>query len=219
MKVPTMVLVCLLCSCLHGAAAEALLVSLSPHEVEEALRQGREKGDQVAEYVNRIYGFGKEDRHGENGIIRTKWSKLVVLSGLLAARGGKPSEEDLNGIITSTDLQIDIHAFGDRMGFALDRGSRWLARPWRSRPATTSSPDSPTMPGRKVWLRDELVHAGERDVPGTNVWLPTVDWDLTVSLANHTNFLGVPERDRDSGVWHGNQPRRAVHGPDRYKRV
>lgn len=118
MKAPTMVLVCLLCACLHAAAAEALLVSLSPHEVEEALRQGREKGDQAAEYVNRIYGFGKEDRHGENGIIRTKWSKLMVLSGLLAARGGKPSEEDLNGIITSTDLQIDLHAFGDRMGFA-----------------------------------------------------------------------------------------------------
>ena len=118
MKAGVRVLVCFLLTCLHCPTAGALLVTVSPKDVEEALKQGGAKGGQVAEYVNRTYGFGEEERYGENGIIRTKWSKLMVLSGLLAVRGRKPSAEELNSILTSTDLQIDLHALGDRMDFA-----------------------------------------------------------------------------------------------------
>ena len=99
-------------------AAQALMVTISLKEVEEALKQGREKGGQVAVYINRKYGFGEADRYVENGIIRTKWSKIMVLSGLLAVSGRQASKDELNGILASTDLQIDLHAFGGRMGFA-----------------------------------------------------------------------------------------------------
>ena len=99
-------------------AARALLVTVSQKDVEVALREGKEKGDQIAEYVNRNYRFGEEDTFGENGIIRTKLGKLMVLSGLLASKNRTPSDEDLKSILTSTDLQIDLHTFGGRMDFA-----------------------------------------------------------------------------------------------------
>ena len=99
-------------------AAQALLVTVSQKNVEEALREGGEKGDQIAEYVNRNYRFGEEDMFGENGIIRTKWSKLMVLAGLLASKDRKPSDEELKSILASGDVQIDLHTFGSRMDFA-----------------------------------------------------------------------------------------------------
>jgi hypothetical protein len=118
MKTGVRIAVCFLLSCCICTAAEALLATVSREEAEDALRQGREKGDRVSEYINRAYGFGEEERFGEHGIVRTKWSKLMVLAGLLAIKGGKPSEAELTGILTSTDLQVDLHAFGDRAGFA-----------------------------------------------------------------------------------------------------
>lgn len=118
MKIGVRIAACFLLSCCICTVAEALLVTVSRDEAEDALRQGREKGDRVSEYVNRAYGFGEEERYGEHGIVRTKWSKLMLLSGLLAIKGGTPSEAELAGILTSTDLQVDLHAFGDRAGFA-----------------------------------------------------------------------------------------------------
>lgn len=111
-------LVYVLVACLYCRGADALLVTVSREEAEDALKQGREKGGQVTEYINRTYGFGAEDRFGENGVIRTKWSKLMVLAGLLSVSDRKPSEEELSSILTGTELQIDLHAFGDRMNFA-----------------------------------------------------------------------------------------------------
>ncbi len=118
MKTGVRIATCFLLSWCICTAADALLVTVSREEAETALRQGREKGDRVSEYVNRAYGFGEEERYGEHGIVRTKWSKLMVLAGLLAIRGGTPSEAERTGILASTDLQIDLHAYGDRAGFA-----------------------------------------------------------------------------------------------------
>ena len=118
MKTGVRIMVCLLLCCWYSPSVEALLITLSPQELEDALKQGREKGDRVIEYINRRYAFGGKDRFAENGIIRTKWSKVMVLAGLLAARGRAPSEEELNTVLASTDLQIDLHAFGGRMDFA-----------------------------------------------------------------------------------------------------
>jgi hypothetical protein len=118
MKTGRGIMVCLLLCCWCSPSAEALLVTLSPQELEDAMKQGREKGDRVVEYINRRYSFGGKDRYAENGIIRTKWSKVMVLAGLMAARDRTPSKEELNAILAGTDLQIDLHTFGSRMDFA-----------------------------------------------------------------------------------------------------
>ena len=109
---------CFLCSLWLCTAAGALQVTISREEAENALQQGRVKRDRVSEYINRTYGFGEEERYGEHGIVRTKWSKLMLLAGLLAIKSGTPSEAELTGILSGTDLQVDLHAFGDRAGFA-----------------------------------------------------------------------------------------------------
>lgn len=104
--------------CIFASSPEALMVTVSQKEAEQALREGREQGDLVAEYVNLKYRFGEEGIFRENGIVRTKWSKLMVIAGLLASRSRRPSDEEIKAIIENTELQIDLHALGARMDFA-----------------------------------------------------------------------------------------------------
>ena len=101
-------------------AAAAMLVTFSAKDITDALKQGNEQGTHVIEYINQHYRFGDKDELTEDGIIRTKWSKLMVFSGLLADKGIKPSEQQRDMIVSSTELQIDVHTVGDRMDFAND---------------------------------------------------------------------------------------------------
>jgi len=100
--------------------AAAMLVTFSEKDIADALKQGNEQGSNVIEYINQHYTFGDGDRVTEDGIIRTKWSKLMVFSGLLADKGIKPTEQQRGMIVNSTELQIDVHTVGDRMDFAND---------------------------------------------------------------------------------------------------
>jgi len=98
--------------------AHAVLVTLSEQDKLDAIKQGREQGKHVAAYVKQRYRFGEENAFRENGIIRTTWSKLMVLSGLLAEKGEQPNALDVERILTSAELQIDINTYGDRIDFA-----------------------------------------------------------------------------------------------------
>jgi hypothetical protein len=86
--------------------------------VRDAIKLGEEQGSNATNYLKRHYRFGEEDVFGENGIIRTKWVKLMMLSGLLAEKGRKLTEQEKERIMKSTDLQIDIHTFGNKIDFA-----------------------------------------------------------------------------------------------------
>jgi len=98
--------------------AAAILVNLTEKDIEDAIKQGEKQGSNVAEYLEKNYRFGKKDLFEENGIIRTKWNKLVVLSGLLFAGGKIISDQEKERIIKSADLQIDLHTFGNKIDFA-----------------------------------------------------------------------------------------------------
>ena len=100
--------------------AAAILVTFSEKDIADALKQGSEQGAHVIEYINQHYSFGDEDRVTEDGIVRTKWSKLMVFSGLLADKGMQPTQEQRDMIVSSTELQIDVHTVGDKMDFAND---------------------------------------------------------------------------------------------------
>ena len=95
----------------HDAAG--ILVNLSEKDVRDAIKIGEEQGANVTRYIKRHYRFGEEGVFEEDGIIRTKWSKLVILSGLMAGKGEKLTEQEKEMIMKSTDLQIDIHTFGN----------------------------------------------------------------------------------------------------------
>jgi hypothetical protein len=98
----------------------AMLVTFSEKDIADAITQGREQGAHVIEYINRHYRFGDENGLKENGIIRTKWSKLMVFSGLVSDKGMKPTEQQQDMILSRTELQIDVHTIGDKMDFAND---------------------------------------------------------------------------------------------------
>jgi len=95
-----------------------ILVNLTEKDAGDAIKLGEEQGSNVTEYLERHYRFGEEDVFEENGMIRTKWSKLMMLSGLLAEKGRKLTEQEKERIIKSTDLQIDIRTFGNKIDFA-----------------------------------------------------------------------------------------------------
>jgi hypothetical protein len=98
--------------------AGAILINLNDQERTEAIQQGGEQGSNIIKYINQHYKFGKGDLFQESGIVRTKRSKLMIISGLMAARSLIPTEQEQSMILSDTTLQIDIHVYGDRMDFA-----------------------------------------------------------------------------------------------------
>ena len=112
----------LLCALLFipCSRAGALLVNLNDQERAEALKQGSEQGFNVIKYVNQLYKFGEGDVFSESGILRTKWSKLMIISGLMAVKDLKPTDQEQLMVLNDTTLQFDLHAYGDRMDFADD---------------------------------------------------------------------------------------------------
>lgn len=100
--------------------AGALLINLNDQERAEALKEGSEQGFNVIKYVNQLYKFGEGDVFSESGILRTKWSKLMIIAGLMAVKDLKPTDQEQLMVLNDTTLQFDLHAYGDRMDFAND---------------------------------------------------------------------------------------------------
>ena len=98
--------------------AAGIMVNISEQAIADAIKEGKKKGSQAAKYLKKNYSFGEENMFGESGIIRTKWSKLLMFSSLLADKDRKLSEQEKKRILEIDDLQIDIHTFGNRIDFA-----------------------------------------------------------------------------------------------------
>lgn len=98
--------------------AGAVLVQLGKDDIASALQTGAEQGDSIACYLDRQYSFGNGLAFAEEGVIRTKWYKLAMLAGLLAAKDRTPSEDEKKHILQSTELQIDVHTYGATIDFA-----------------------------------------------------------------------------------------------------
>lgn len=98
--------------------ATGIIVNLSEQAIVDAIKEGKKKGSQTAKYLKKNYSFGEENMFGESGIIRTKWSKFVMFSSLLADKDRKLAEQEKKRILEIDDLQIDIYTFGNRIDFA-----------------------------------------------------------------------------------------------------
>jgi len=100
--------------------AVGIEINLTKKDVADAIKKGKEQSSNVTNYLNQRYGFGEEGVFEENGVIRTKWYKLVMFSGLLTVKGKELTEQERKRIMASNDLQIDIHTFGNKIDFAKD---------------------------------------------------------------------------------------------------
>ena len=128
--------------------APAMLVAFSEKDIADALKQGHEQGARVIEYINQHYTFGDADRVTEDGTIRTKWSKLMVFSGLLADKGLQPTQEQRDMIVNSRELQIDVHTVGDRMDFANGYKVHLVQKGVSIEPVKISADDVAYLPGK-----------------------------------------------------------------------
>lgn len=128
--------------------AAAILVTFSEKDIADALKQGNEQGAHVIEYINQHYSFGDADRVTEDGIIRTKWSKLMVFSGLLADKGMQPTKQQRDMIVSSTELQVDVHTVGDKMDFANDYKVHLVQKGVIIEPEKISADDVAYFPGK-----------------------------------------------------------------------
>ena len=129
-------------------SADAFLVALSDQQKEEALKQGSEQGFNVIKFVNQRYKFGEGDVFDENGILRTKWSKLMIISGLKAVKNLTPTEKEQQMILSDTSLQIDLHAYGDRMDFANDYKVYLIQKDKQIEPGKISADDVAYSPSK-----------------------------------------------------------------------
>ena len=100
--------------------AQAIKVDLTEKDIADAAKIGKEQGSNVAKYLKQHYKFGVENVFEENGVIRTKWSKLVMYTGLLSIKGKELPEEHKKRVLARSDLQIDIYTFGNTIDFAKD---------------------------------------------------------------------------------------------------
>lgn len=145
----TMILIVLFAVCfIQYRSAAALMVAFSDKDVAAALKQGSELGNKVIDYINQHYRFGDTGGSGEDGIVRTKWSKLMVFSGLLAAKGIKPTEEQRDIVVGSRELQIDVHTVGNKMDFANDYKVHLLQKGVRIEPEKVSADDVAYVPNK-----------------------------------------------------------------------
>ena len=136
--------------CMPCYLASAFLVTLNDQQKADALKQGSEQGFNVIKYVNQCYKFGEGDLFDENGILRTKWSKLMIISGLMAVKDLKPTEKEQMMILSDTTLQIDLHAYGDRMNFANDYKVYLIQNDKQIEPEKISADDAAYTPSKSA---------------------------------------------------------------------
>ena len=107
----------------HAPGALALTDKLTPPLISEALDFGAANSAKIESVLSDLYGCcGIEPVI----IIRSKWSKLALLSGIRAQHGGTPAESDQSLILQDASLQIDITAYGHGTDFAREYKTRIL---------------------------------------------------------------------------------------------
>jgi hypothetical protein len=126
------------------------VINLSENDVADAVTLGKEQGTKVIKYLKQHYRFGKEGTFEVQGIIRTKWSKLAMLAGLLIATDKELTETDKERILENTNLQIDIYTFGDTIEFAKEYKSHLVQNDTIVHPEKVSANHVTYLPGRRA---------------------------------------------------------------------
>lgn len=110
-------LICFLVFFSYCHNVEGIDVDLSEKDIQEAIDLGEQQKSNIRKHLEKQYIFKEESQTETHGIVRTKWSKLALISGSYPADGRK-IPKDLEKLITDyTDFQIDIDTHGDKQNF------------------------------------------------------------------------------------------------------
>jgi hypothetical protein len=95
--------------------AQAITVNPTAEQIQEAVEFGSTNHTGIEKTLSALYACCGTDR---DLIIRTKWSKLALVSGIKADQGRAITLQDKESIIQDASLQIDIAVYGPSIEFA-----------------------------------------------------------------------------------------------------
>jgi hypothetical protein len=100
--------------------AHAILVELSPTQVEAALERGRAAADARTPPDHLYAWFGDADELAPRGFLMTKMAGLTVMSAHFALRAQVPADADIRQVLDDPSLLISAMIFGSDPRFAMD---------------------------------------------------------------------------------------------------
>lgn len=119
-----------------------LSVGIVVHPTELQVREAIMKGEAAARAKippnNLYWPFGNSDELKPHGFLMTKMNGLTVMSTHFALRSETPSEQDVEHLLSSSELQVVVTVFGSSPQFAVDsyvvlKQSGHLIKPQRVR--------------------------------------------------------------------------------------
>jgi hypothetical protein len=96
---------------------EGIEVNLSEKDIQEAIELGFQQKSNITKHLKKQYVFKEASPTETHGIVRTKWSKLALISGSYATDGKKITQDQAKVLTAYTYFQIDIETHGDKQKF------------------------------------------------------------------------------------------------------
>ena len=96
---------------------EGIDVNLSEKDIQEAIEQGVQQKSNITKHLEKQYIFKEASQTETHGIVRTKWSKLALISGAYADDCRKFTKDHAKLLTDHTCFQIDIDTHGDKQNF------------------------------------------------------------------------------------------------------
>ena len=110
-------LVCFLVFFFYFHDVESIDVNLSEKDIQEAIELGVQQKSNITKHLEKQYIFEEASQTKTHGIVRTKWSKLALISGAYSVDGKKITKDQAKRLTDYTYFQIDIDTHGDKQNF------------------------------------------------------------------------------------------------------
>jgi len=99
-------------------SAEAIIQNPSPFQIEEAVKRGEMLAQKRQPPVILYTSFGDSSNFMAHGFLMTKLGGVAVMAGHFALRGERPSQQEIERILSEEELQVVVTVFGDSPFFA-----------------------------------------------------------------------------------------------------
>jgi len=96
---------------------EGININLSEKDIQEAIDLGFQQKSNITKHLEKKYVFKEASKTETHGIVRTKWSKLALISGTYAEDGRHITKDQARILTDYSYFQIDIDTHGDNQNF------------------------------------------------------------------------------------------------------
>lgn len=99
-------------------SVEAIIQDPSPLQIEEAIKRGEMLTKKRQPPVTLYTSFGDSSNFMAHGFLMTKLGGVAVMTGHFSLRGERPSQQEIERILSEEELQVVVTVFGDSPFFA-----------------------------------------------------------------------------------------------------